>query len=321
MAKKLTARAWARQLPKPVRNGRFYRLGGHVAVVMAGHAHQDGTGITVAVKTLAEETWCTLAEVSEALEWLETEKWFTRVDGARGTEWACNFEVVRDVSSEIDERLERKRALGRARWHRFQEAKKTGASVSEVREGALVGCVSSDPQLTHPTNELTQETNATNAPNKRSALVGGVRTAGHSPEVPKKAKEEEVKAKTPRSADAESPLTLVDPTPSQPKTKPKTKATKPANEPTPQHVLADAYHKALDGNTNFLAVRGIIKAALAKYPFEEVKRGVDALATNPGKPFTKQTLWVAMKDGGQPSGFQPFQSTQFDYTDHGGFGA
>jgi hypothetical protein len=311
MAKKFNARTWARQLPKPIRNGRFYRLGHHVAVVLAGHAHQDGTGITVALKTLAEESWCTLNEIAEAVEWLEQEKWFTRSDGPRGAEWSCNFELTRDGASEIEARLEHRRALGRARWHRHQEAKKSSGSVSEARESTLVGCVSEDEQLTHPTNELTQDTNATNAPNKRSALVGGVRTAGHNPEELLKNQEEPEEPKK-RSAAADAPLALIDPP---------TKA-KPAKTSKPEQVLTRRYYDAMEGNINFLAVQGVIKKALAKYPVAEVQVGVDCLGENPGTPFIAATLWNAMcgRIGGKRQ-HKPFQSVDHDYTDHGGFGA
>jgi hypothetical protein len=317
VAKKLNARTWARQLPKPVRNGRFYRLGGHVAQVLAGHAHLDGAGITVAMRTLAEETWCTLNEIEEALAWLEEEKWFTRVDSVNGVEWVCNFEIVRSGGpSEIDERLERKRAQGRARWHRLQERRRGDQGVSEVRESALVGCVSEREQLTHPTNELTQATNATNAPNKRLALVGGVRTPGHSPEVPKKEKKEVPEGKELRSADADRQESFFEvASPEKPEKQPKA--------PAPAHVLADRYYQATDRNGKFIAKRQTVAKALEKYPYEDVERAVDILCHNLNYSFSVENIYKAMTGAVGPRRKQhrPFQSADHDYTDHGGFGA
>ncbi|WP_143267010.1 hypothetical protein [Amycolatopsis thailandensis] len=64
----------------------------------------------------------------------------------------------------------------------------------------------------------------------------------------------------------------------------------------PDHLLAKRYYDALDGNCNFMAVRGVIKKALGKYPHDEVERGVLLMCENPNKPFMAQTLWNAMND-------------------------
>lgn len=192
MGKKWQAVAWSRELPKPYRNGVFYRIGHHIAVILAGHAHTNGTGITVSTKTIAEESWCTVKEVEEALKWLEEEKWFTRQQGPKGVEWACNFEIARNGNSEVEERLERKLAAQRARQQRYIEKKKEAliGGVVNMRQSASVDGVSEGQVLTQPTDALTHVADAADAPSSRSSVSTRVITAVHSPASPLKSHED-----------------------------------------------------------------------------------------------------------------------------------
>lgn len=192
MGKKWQAVAWARELPKPYRNGAFYRIGHHIAVILAGHAHTTGGGITVSVKTIAEESWCTIKEVEEALKWLEEEKWFTRQQGAKGTELVCNFEITRSGISEVEERVERKLAAQRARQQRYIEKKKEALAdcVSDMRQQPSPDGVTEDPMLTHLADALTHLADAADAPCSRSSVSTRVIIPVHGTASPLKTHED-----------------------------------------------------------------------------------------------------------------------------------
>ncbi|MEU0467234.1 hypothetical protein ABZ215_24805 [Amycolatopsis sp. NPDC006131] len=118
---------WTRNLPKPVRGNtdRVDRLLHTVALIMAGHANpSSGTGITIGLETIAREAWCSVAAAEEARNWLESEKWFTRTEGPKGPEWACNFDIDRGDVDPVEDRAAKRRADLAENSRRYRERKK-----------------------------------------------------------------------------------------------------------------------------------------------------------------------------------------------------
>jgi hypothetical protein len=178
MAKKWRAVSWSRDLPKPMRNGRFYRLGHHIAVLMAGHAHQDGGGITVGAETLAREAWCTPAEAAEAMRWLEEEKWFMRSSGPKGLEWSCNFELARGGVDEVAEKADYYR-LRKAKNMRDLRARRNGEHDASAPEASVT--VSGHSPVTYPGHADTTVTGVSDRRDRGElpVLPGTVTAAGH----------------------------------------------------------------------------------------------------------------------------------------------
>jgi hypothetical protein len=138
---------WTRTLPKPIRNGRFYRLGLDIALAMAGHANpKSGKGITATNETIAREQWCSTKEAKEARDWLEDEKWFVRVEGPLGAEWECNFDIDRGDVDEVTSRMEKRRADLAANSRAYRARMKQGvmtdpddAVMTQADDGVMTG--------------------------------------------------------------------------------------------------------------------------------------------------------------------------------------
>lgn len=161
--------AWMRQLPRPVRNGRFYRLGHHIAVIMASHANQrDGSGIRVSPTTVANEGWCTVTEAEQAIRWLEQERWLLRVEGPYGAEWACNPEIINgDTNDDAARRQAAYRARKAKNVREYRERQKNGHSESEdVHNHPNVTGVSNHHPVTGPGNNEPGVTGVSNRCNR-----------------------------------------------------------------------------------------------------------------------------------------------------------
>lgn len=320
MEKKWQAVAWSRELPKPMRNGRFYELAHRTAILLAGHAHRDGSGITVGATTIAKEAWCTVTEAMEVLRWLEDEKWFIQSRGPKGPEWACNPEITRGEIDEVEDR-ENQNRLRKAKNQRDKRDRDRLAKLASVAQVTVT-----DPGDALVTNPGDTEAGVTGVSHQRHRgpspkSPGSVTATGDAfgytrrSEPRKSLKTLKTQREDPKTRSAatasDAPLTLVDPIPSE--QKPKTVK--------PEDILAKQYYDAMEGNVKYVAVRAIVKASLTKCSFDDVKRGLEQLAAEPTKPLLKQTLWNAIKGHQPASRFTAFQSSDIDYNDLGDFSA
>lgn len=283
--------AWSRTLPRPERNGRFYRLGHVVAVLLAGHAHQDGTGITVSARTVAEEAWCTLAEAEEALAWLRAEEWFIESQGPKGIELACNLEMVRATGSVVEDRDAHRRArlAKNSREYRRRKAEEKQAATDD---SPMTHPDDASNTVIDPRHQRHRGPSSTSSGCVIESDDGTDDMRRSEPHKTLKTHEDPEDPKPRSTADASDAPVALFAVIGEKETTAEKKVKQPAN------VLADVYHDALEGNINYVAVLKIIRSALGKYPYAEVERGVRALADMPEKPLTKQTLYVSMRGQG-----------------------
>lgn len=234
---------WTRNLPKPVRGDtdRVDRLVHTVALIMAGHANPGtGTGITIGLETIAREAWCSVPAAEDARNWLEDEKWFVRSEGAKGTEWACNFDIDRGDVDPVEDKAAKRRAdlaenSRRYRAKKKQELMTRGDDAEMTRPDDETGSVIS---LRHQRHHLASSKSSPRVIKSDDAGDDNRRSETHkslkSLEVPKRSTQE------PGAVAPNEPIGLFEdapkPTPPQPKKTSKTQRRNYAYTPDFEHA-------------------------------------------------------------------------------------
>ncbi len=326
-AVRYTAIRWAREVPTLLHRGRVDRLGHHLLLLLATYAKNDGSDMYASVSTLAKESHAPTRDVQAALGRLEKAGLIGRAHSSNGVDgWSLNLSARSDEDAVAEARQVQRREATRRRTQAWRERRKASGD-AEVGRHVTPESPVIDPVVTHElgvTGEVvTQEFGVRNAEVVRHEADvthqcdGGdarvsVTTAGQTPynslELPKdRTPKDELPADADASGASELALVGVAST-TRPAKRRKPKPTNPMDAQA--NDLAKRYYDAMDGMVKYIGVQQIVKQALGRFPYDQVRDALKRMSTEDrGRTLTRQSLLTAIESpNGRRNGHQPYRN-------------